>query len=113
MNYNKYFTPALILSYIIYLGFVPVSIAHSIIFVSLVGLYGFQEFLTRPEKINYKQILEQMQKDFEDKLAKNKEEVNAKFTAVEGEMSKVAMQLIRSSSSAKPQSRPEEKKVLF
>jgi hypothetical protein len=113
MKYKAAFGPALIVAYLIYLGFIPATLAHSIIFVSLVGFYAFQEFLTRPEKINYLEKLEQLQKDLEGKVSKNKEEVDAKFTAVEGEVSKVALQLIRSSSaSSKPQGR-DEKKIIF
>ena len=110
---KKYFAPGLILAYLLYLGFVPVTVAHSIILVSLVGLYGFQEFLTRPEKINYEQLLAQLKESLEKQLAQNKEEVNAKFTAVEGEVQKISLQIIKASSSSSTFKKPDDKKIIF
>jgi hypothetical protein len=111
MNYKTFFVPALMLAYIIYLGFIPVNIAHSVIFLALASLYGFQEFLTRPEKINYLQKLEQLEKQMNERLTKQKEELDVKVQAVDAEVTKLALTALRPSASSA--SKPSGNKIVF
>lgn len=101
---KQYFVPALMLAYLIFLSFIPVNIAHALIFLALASLYGFQEFLTRPEKIDYLQKLEQLEKQMNEKLTKQKEELDVKVQAVDAEVTKLALTALRpsASSAAKP-----------
>jgi len=108
---KKYLVPGLLVSYLIYLGFVQATIAHSIIFLALASLFGFQEFLTRPEKHNYKQMLEQLEFKFQTLLAKQKEEADAKLASVEAEVTKLSLTAMKASAST-PAKR-EEKKIIF
>ena len=113
MNYKQFYIPGLLVTYLIYLGFIQTTVAHSIIFLALASLYGFQEFLTRPEKINYLEKLEQLEKQMNERLTKQKEELDVKVQAVDAEVTKLALTALRPSASNSQARTKTDNKILF
>jgi nicotinic acid mononucleotide adenylyltransferase len=111
MKYKPFFVPGLLLAYLVYLAFTPTTIAHSIIFLALASLYGFQEFLTRPEKTDYLQKLAQLEERMNERLTKQKEELDVKVQAVDAEVTKMVLNTLRPSASAA--SKKPENKIVF
>lgn len=110
-NYQNHLPAGLLVAYAIYTAFVPVSIAHSIILLSLAALCGYQSHISRQEKNQVEQkILEQMKNEFEAKYSALKEAHEKKLSKLEDEMSKVMLNQIPPKVSS---SSPTPRKVIF
>lgn len=93
--------PALLLGQAIYLSFVPVSIAHSIILFSLAGLFAFNQFLLAKETPCLSTELSKLKQELEQSMEKQKELHELRLKTVEDEVSRVAIGTVRASSSSK------------
>lgn len=110
-NYQNHLPAGLLLSYIVYSAFVPVTIAHSVIILSLALLAGYQIHISRQETIKYnKEVLEQMKNEFASQLASVKEEHGKKLSKLEDETAKLALNTIPSKVAA---SSPQPRKMVF
>lgn len=102
----KHLPPGLLLAYIIYSAFIPVTIAHSIIALSLAILFGYHLHISRQENTKYnKEVLEQLKNEFDSKLNGTKEFYDKKLSKVEDEMAKMSLTVVApkaASSSAQP-----------
>lgn len=96
----KYISPALLIAQAIYLAFVPVSIAHSIILFSLAGLFAFNQFLLSRETPSLSTELEKLKQELEKQIQKQKEFHEARLKNIEDELSKASLTSVRSSSSS-------------
>jgi hypothetical protein len=103
---------ALLLSYLVYTTFVPITIAHSLILLSLAGLFGYSVFVfTQQLPSKDKQLQEKF-----DKLELNiklQEEIYVeRLKRCEDLTGALALASNRVGSSTSPKA-PSEKKVLF
>lgn len=64
---------ALLLSYAVYTTFVPITIAHSIILLSLAGLFGYSMFINSQQSPSLKQELKNSHEQLELKLKQQEE----------------------------------------
>lgn len=96
----KYISPSLLIAQAIYLAFVPVSIAHSIILFSLAGLFAFNQFLLSKQTPRLSTELSKLKSELEQQIQKQKESYEIRLKSVEDELSKASLTSVRSSSSS-------------
>jgi hypothetical protein len=106
-----YFPLTLLLAYCVFTAFVPATIAHSIIILSLATLSGYSIHISRQENLKYnKEVLDSLKNELEAKLMEQKGFHDKKLSKLEDELAKVQLNTIpRASSSSSPQPR----KVVF
>lgn len=95
---SKHIPATLLLGQAIYLAFVPVTIAHSIILFSLAGLFAFNQFLLSKETPRLSTELAKLQSELETQLEKQKEQHEKRLTLLEDELGRSTL---RSPSSPK------------
>lgn len=82
----------LLLAYAVYSAFIPVTIAHSIILLSLAALYGFHVHISRQEKHKLNtEVLRQLKMELKAEIAELKEAHEKKLSKVEDEVAKVQL----------------------
>lgn len=94
------FAGTLLLSYAVYTCFVQVSIAHSIILLSLAVAYSYDSFLKSIKTPSILKLMTDMQEDFNRKLKEQKESHEAKLQEVKEEQQKHHIAKINSSASS-------------
>ncbi len=90
----------LLVSYLVYSAFVPVSIAHSIILCSLAAFAAYDKFLVTTKSPSMELLVSSLRLEIDSKLEKQKENYEAKLQALESEQSRQAIAKINSGSSA-------------
>lgn len=100
MNISRHIPATLLVGQAIYLAFVPVSIAHSIILFSLAGLFAFNQFLLSKETPSLSIELSKLQSELEKQLEKQKELHEVRLKAMEDELARVSISTIRTASSS-------------
>lgn len=89
----------LLLPYLVYTAFVPVSIPHSIILLSLAVLTGFELFLRYQQHPSLHKLLEQSLQEQTKKL----EAYDARILELKQELSRMSLERVNSASaSSKP-----------
>lgn len=78
-------------AYIIYLAFIEVTLAHSIIASALTTLYGYQLYLSTLESNKFKKDLALLQSTLDQRVSQIKEASDAEFSKLRDEVSKVAI----------------------
>lgn len=98
-NYIKYIPITLLCSYLIFLSFVAINVAHSIIFLSLVVLTAYQQYLSKLEQPNLEKEIADLRSYLDNQISQTKEHNNASVKRMEDEVSKVALAASRIPSS--------------
>lgn len=88
--------------YIIYLAFIEVTVAHSIIASALATLYGYQLYLSTLESNKFKKELAVLQSALDQRVGQIKEATDAEFSKLRDEVSKVAITASRLPPSSSP-----------
>jgi hypothetical protein len=101
---------ALLLGQAIYLAFVPVTIAHSIILFSLAGLFAFNQFLLSKQTPCLSTEIGKLKRELEERMEKQKESYEVRLKLLEDEVGRASLTAVRSSSSSPKQ---EGKKYVF
>ena len=101
---------ALLLSYAVYSAFVPVSIAHSIIFTSLAGLFGYSLYVHSQQLPSTKQELLNRIVELEQKTSEQKEYDELRLKKLEDVVGGLAIAGTRPSS---PSLQKNDKKIIF
>ena len=109
---KKYLHHVILISYIIYLSFIPVTISHSIILVSLVGLFAYSEYLLRLDTPDVYKELAQLKMDMESHIVQQKEATDAKLAEVSNELGKLNINFSQRPSSSSI-AKPTHKKLVF
>lgn len=106
-NYQNHLPLALLLAYVIYSAFIPVTIAHSLILFSLAISACYQSYISRSETTKFnKEVLEQLKNGFENELNGTKELYEKRFSKLEDEMAKMSLNTLPPKSvSSSPQPR--------
>ena len=104
----KFIAPVLLVAEAIYLSFVPaLTIAHSIILLSLAGLFAFNQFLLSKQTPSLTTELGKLKSELEKQIEKQKESHDLRLKGVEDELSKMSMTSLKSSSaSSKADNKP-------
>jgi hypothetical protein len=111
-SYHNHLAPSLLLAYAIYTTFVTATIAHSLIILSLAILAGFSMFLSRQENTKYnEEVLRKVKEDFEAQLNGTKEVYEKKFSKLEDEVAKMALNTLPAR--VAPSSSVSPRKVVF
>lgn len=85
----------LLLAYVIYSAFVPVTIAHSLVILSLAALCGYHFHISRQDNIKYNEkALAGLKNELELKISQQKEEHAKKLAKLEDEVAKMALNAI-------------------
>lgn len=84
----------------IYLSFVPVNIAHSIILFSLAGLYAFNQFLLSQEQPSLSTELAKLKSELEQAMEKQKELHEKKLMQLEDDVTRMSLNTVRNTSSS-------------
>lgn len=90
----------LILSYVVYTTFVPVSIAHSIILLSLAAFAGFELYIQSHQLPSTQKKIEDLRTELLKELESTKETYEEKLQALEAEQQRQAIAKVNSVSSA-------------
>jgi hypothetical protein len=110
----RFIPPTLLVGYAVYSAFVPsISIAHSLILFSLAGLFAWNQWLLSRETPQLQTELAKMQASFDQKMAQQKEAHDKKMSELDGELQKVTMSVVRSSSSPSSKTASERKQYQF
>lgn len=96
----KFISPALLIAQAVYLAFVPITIAHSIIVFSLAGLFAFNQFLLSQENPSLSTELAKLKSELEQRMEKQKESYEIRLKGMEDEVSRVSLASVRSPSSS-------------
>lgn len=100
MKITKHIPSALLLGQAVYLAFVPVSIAHSIILFSLAGLFAFNQFLLSRETPRLSTELEKLKQELEKQMEKQKELHELRLKSIEDEIVRASLSTVRNPSSS-------------
>jgi hypothetical protein len=110
-QFQNYLPSGLLFAYCIYTAFVPLSIAHSLIILSLAALCGYQSYISRQETTKYNnEALTGLKNEFETKLEEQKEFYAKKIAKLEDEVAKMALNTLPPKA---PSSSPIPRKVVF
>jgi hypothetical protein len=106
---ERHVSVALLVGYLVYLGFHTPSIPHAIIAVSLAGLYAFHKHLQQQEQPSMDKALAELRSQFMAELEQQKESHGKTVAKLEGEvrnmsdeMSKVSLSITRVASPKSP-----------
>lgn len=112
-NFQNLLPTFLLLAYAVYSAFIPVTIAHSIIFLSLAGLAGYQLHISRQviNKFN-EETLAGLKNELEIKLSQHKEFYDRKLSKLEDELAKTQLNQLPSKAGSSS-SIPSPRKVVF
>lgn len=100
------FAGTLLLAYVVYTTFVPVSISHSIILFSLAAFAGFELYVQSHQLPSIKKTVEDLRTELFKEMQIQKETHEAKLQELEDEQSRQALIRANSSSSSKPKPSP-------
>ena len=93
----------ILVTYLLYTAFVPVSMAHSIILLSLAALCGFDFFLKQHQQPRMEKQMSDFQEEILKLLNTQKEEHEVKLLELKNEQSRQSIERANSSSaSSKP-----------
>jgi hypothetical protein len=103
---KNYFPTALLISYVIYSAFIPVTIAHSIIVIALVVLFGLQFHISRQEINKYNEkVLEGLKNEMDEKLANYEK----RMARLEDEIGKTQLSVAGAKNA--PEKQPQPRKI--
>ncbi len=97
---SRHIPAVLLVAQAIYLAFVPTTIAHSIILLSLAGLFAFNQFLLAQQNPSLSTELAKLKQELEQQIEKQKETHASQIKAVEDELSKMSLTSLKSSSAS-------------
>lgn len=108
---SRHLPLGLLIAYLVYSGFVPVGISHSVIVLSLAALSGYQLHISRQETHKYnEEVLKQLKNELEAKLEQQKEFYAKKISKLEDETAKLALNHIPPKVAVSP---PQPRKIVF
>jgi len=111
MKHSEIIPSFLLLSYVVYSAFIPVTIAHSIILASLAGLFGYTIYLYNQKQPSMQKELVKYHEKMELEMKQQKEFYEQKLIKVENVVSGLAIANTRPTSPASRQ--PQDKKIIF
>jgi hypothetical protein len=111
----KYIAPSLLIGYAVFTVFAPqITIAHSLILFSLAGIFAYNQFLLASEQPSLNDEIAKLKSELEQQIQKQKEHSDAKLASIEGEVTKISLSVVRtSSSSSSTKPAPEKKAYTF
>lgn len=107
----RFIPPVLLVAYAAYTAFIPATLAHSFIIISLAALFAWNQFLLSRVTPKLEEEIAKLKSELEHQIEKQKELHDAKLASIEGEMTKLSLTAVRSSSS--PSSKLQDKKFIF
>lgn len=110
--FAKNLSATLLVGYVIFTTFTNISIAHSIILFSLAGLFAYHQFLLSRQQPKLEAEIAKLKSEMEEQIKKLKESHDKKLSELDGELSKISLSVVRSSSSPSSKS-PEAKAYKF
>lgn len=110
---NKDYIPSVLLvSYLVYCSFIPITTPHSIILCSLAALFGYQQYLLRHDHTSkLEKDVAQLKSNLEQELRQQKELHEVSLKEMKEEVSKVSLTLVQRASPS-PSSKT-DKKIIF